>query len=129
MEEMEEMKRYGSEKGEKLLKFELNLRREEWKRGEKGRWKKSDGNVMWDGLWDGCSFKNKIIIINTHPQFNSIQFISFQFNSIQFTQLHKHSNKSLKMKDESEGLIANRLKQVEHMVVDSLVSVMVDVPD
>ena len=76
MEEMEEMKRYGSEKGEKLLKFELNLRREEWKRGEKGRWKKSDGNVMWDGLWDGCSFKNKIIII-THSQFISIQFNSF----------------------------------------------------
>ena len=40
-------------KGRKVLKFELNLRREEWKRGEKGRWKKSDGNVMWDGLWDG----------------------------------------------------------------------------
>ena len=76
MEEMEEMKRYGSEKGGKLLKFELNLRREEWKRGEKGRWKKSDGNVMWDGLWDGCSFK--IIIINT------IHFISssFHFNSL-----------------------------------------------
>ena len=80
MEEMEEMKRYGSEKGEELLKFELNLRREEWKRGEKGRWKKSDGNVMWDGLWDGCSFKNKTIIINTHSQ-----FISIQFNSIHST--------------------------------------------
>ena len=76
MEEMEEMKRYGSEKGEKLLKFELNLRREEWKRGEKGRWKKSDGNVMWDGLWDGCSFKNKTIIIKTHSQFISLHFIS-----------------------------------------------------
>ena len=29
------------------MKFELNLVREEWKRGEKGRWKKSDGNVKW----------------------------------------------------------------------------------
>jgi hypothetical protein len=27
--------------------------------GEKGRWKKSDGNVMWDGLWDGRSWKTK----------------------------------------------------------------------
>ena len=101
------------------MKFELNLRRGEWKRGEKGRWKKSDGNVMWDGLWDGCSFKNKIIIINTHSHFISLQF----------TQLHKHSNKSLKMMDESEGLIANMMKQVEHMAVDSLISAMVDVPD
>jgi hypothetical protein len=33
------------------------------------------------------------------------------------------------MKDESEGLIANMLKQVAHMVVDSLVSVIVDVSD
>ena len=106
------------------MKFELNLRREEWKSGEKGRWKKSDGNVMWNGLWDGCSFKNKIIIIIiiiTHSQFISIHFIS-----IQFTQLHKHSKKSLKMKDESEGLIANMMKQVAHMVVDSLVSGMVE---
>jgi hypothetical protein len=31
--------------------------------------------------------------------------------------------------DESEGLIANMMKQVVHMVVDSLVSGLVDVPD
>ena len=43
-----------------------------------------------------------------------------------FIQLHKHSKKSLKMKDESEGLIANMMKQVEHMVVDSLVSARVE---
>ena len=52
--------------------------------------------------------------------------LTIHFISIHFIQLHKHSKKSLKMKDESEGLIANMMKQVEHMVVDSLVSAMVE---
>ena len=46
--------------------------------------------------------------------------------TIQLIQLHKHSKKSLKMKDESEGLIANTQKQVVHMVLDNLVSGMVE---
>ena len=51
---------------------------------------------------------------------------TIHFNSFHFTQLHKRSMKSLKMMDESEDLIANKLKQVEHMVVDSLISAMVE---
>ena len=64
--------------------------------------------------------------VHEKPKSSSSTHIHNSFNLI---QLHKHSKKSLKMKDESVGLIANMMKQVEHMVVDSLISVMVDVPD
>ena len=73
-----------------------------------------------------CSFE-QFFLSHTKPSSLSFHDVSFLKHHT-FNSLHKHSMKSLKMMDESEGLIANMMKQVEHMVVDSLVSVMVDVP-
>ena len=46
-----------------------------------------------------------------------------------FNSLHTQLMRFDQMKDESVCLIANMIKQVEHMVVDSLVSVLVDILD